>query len=113
MSNQAASDVFGALGEPNRRRILELLHDGDRSVGALALQLPVGRPAVSRHLKVLSDAGLVRSRSAGTRNLYALAPEGLAVAQQWLVGTWDRELAEYVRAVEAASAEEHAGGTDD
>src|SRR5438309_12105105 len=98
MSNEAANAVFDALGEPNRRRILERLRDGDRSVGALALALPIGRPAVSRHLKVLGDAGLVRSRSVGTRNLYALAPGGLAVAQQWLVGTWDHALAAYAQA---------------
>jgi DNA-binding transcriptional ArsR family regulator len=111
MSNEADA-VFDALGEPNRRRILELLRQGDHTVGALALDLPIGRPAVSRHLKVLSDAGLVRSRSAGTRNLYALAPEGLAAAQQWLVGTWDRALAEYARAVEAANARTEGGATD-
>jgi DNA-binding transcriptional ArsR family regulator len=111
MSNQSDA-VFDALGEANRRRILELLRQGDQTVGALALDLPIGRPAVSRHLKVLSDAGLVRSRSAGTRNLYALAPDGLAAAQQWLVGTWDRALAEYARAVEAALTDDERRGTD-
>src|SRR5580692_7470746 len=85
MSNQSAEQVFDALGEPVRRRILELLRDGPTPVGKLAEQLPVGRPAVSKHLRVLSNAGLITRRSVGTRNLYALAPGGLAAAQQWLV----------------------------
>src|SRR3984885_7963507 len=99
MSTQSAEMVFDALGEPVRRRILEVLRDGPVPVGKLADQLPVGRPGVSKHLRVLSDAGLISHRSAGTRNLYALAPGGLAPAQQWLTGTWDRALdafADYV-----------------
>ena len=89
MGNQSADVVFDALGEPVRRRILELLRDGPTPVGRLAERLPVGRPAVSKHLRVLSDAGLIEYRSAGTRNLYALAPDGMAIAQQWLVRTWE------------------------
>jgi len=99
MSNQSAEQVFDALGEPVRRRILELLRDGPTPVGKLAEQLPVGRPAVSKHLQVLSHAGLITRRSVGTRNLYALAPGGLAAAQQWLVQTWDTVLAAYARQV--------------
>jgi DNA-binding transcriptional ArsR family regulator len=99
MSNQSAEQVFDALGEPVRRRILELLGDGPTPVGKLAEQLPVGRPAVSKHLRVLSNAGLITRRSVGTRNLYALAPGGLAAAQQWLVQTWDTVLAAYARQV--------------
>ena len=95
MSDQAAEAVFDALGEPVRRRILELLHDGPTPVGRLAEQLPVGRPAVSKHLRVLSDAGLIERRSRGTRNLYALAPGGLATAQQWLTATWDTVLSAF------------------
>ena len=91
MSNQSADMVFDALGEPVRRRILELLRDGPVPVGELADQLPVGRPGVSKHLRVLSDAGLITHRSVGTRNLYALAPGGLAVAQQWLVYTLSKD----------------------
>jgi predicted ArsR family transcriptional regulator len=100
MSNQSADAVFDALGEPVRRRILELLHDGPVPVGRLAEQLPVGRPAVSKHLKVLSDVGLVGHRSSGTRNLYLLAPSGLAVAQQWLVSMWTTVLDAYADEVE-------------
>src|SRR5580700_4060167 len=99
MSNQAADAVFDALGEPVRRRILELLHEGPTPVGQLTNRLPVGRPAVSKHLRVLSDAGLVRHRSSGTRNLYSLAPDGAAAAQQWLVQTWDRVLSAYAAEV--------------
>jgi len=95
MSNQTADAVFDALGEPVRRRILELLSDGPTPVGQLASRLPVGRPAVSKHLRVLSNAGLIEHRSAGTRNLYMLAPGGMAAAQQWLVRTWDTVLAGY------------------
>jgi DNA-binding transcriptional ArsR family regulator len=98
MSNQSADAVFDALGEPVRRRILELLREGPMPVGRLAERLPVGRPAVSKHLRVLSNAGLIQHRSAGTRNLYALAPDGMAVAQQWLVRTWDTGLAAYAAA---------------
>src|SRR5882724_8678134 len=104
MSNQANADaVFGALGEPVRRRILELLRDGPTPVGRLAERLPVGRPAVSKHLRVLSNAGLIERRSIGTRNLYALAPDGMAGAQQWLVRTWDTVLAAYAAEVSRAA----------
>jgi DNA-binding transcriptional ArsR family regulator len=114
MSNQAvfshtADAVFDALGEPVRRRILELLHEGPTPVGQLAERLPVGRPAVSKHLRVLSNAGLIEHRSAGTRNLYLLAPDGMAAAQQWLTRTWDTVLAAYaadVSRVAAAPGEE-------
>jgi DNA-binding transcriptional ArsR family regulator len=101
MSNHSEA-VFDALGEPVRRRIVELLRDGPRPVGELAAHLPVGRPAVSKHLRVLSDAGLVQHTSRGTRNLYALAPPGLTTAQQWLVGVWDSALNSYADAVRAA-----------
>ena len=84
-----ADAVFDALGEPVRRRILELLHEGPTPVGRLAERLPVGRPAVSKHLRVLTNAGLIERHPAGTRNLDALAPDGMAAAQQWLIQTWD------------------------
>ena len=99
MSNQ--SDLaLDALGDPTRRRIVELLATGPRPVGELAADLPVGRPAVSKHLKVLEGAGLVQHRSHGTRNLYALAPEGLVDLQQWLVATWDDVLGAFAEYVE-------------
>src|SRR3954471_4571870 len=100
MSNQSSFDaVLDALGDPTRRRIVERLRGGPAPVGELAADLPVGRPAVSKHLKVLEGAGLVEHRSVGTRNLYALAPQGFTALQQWLVGTWDEALAAYADAV--------------
>lgn len=112
MSNQSADAVFDALGEPVRRRILELLHEGPTPVGKLAQRLPVGRPAVSKHLRVLSNAGLIEHRSVGTRNLYLLAPGGMAVAQQWLVRTWDSVLAAYAADVAGAAARAAPGSAD-
>jgi len=94
--------VFDALGEPVRRQIIARLRSGPTAVGRLADQLTVGRPAVSKHLRVLEGAGLVHHESRGTRNLYALAPEGMVVAQQWLVGMWDTALASYANAVDEA-----------
>ena len=96
MSNQTADAVFDALGDPTRRRIVERLQPGPLAVGELAADLPVGRPAVSKHLKVLEGAGLVEHHSVGTRNLYALAPPGFAALQQWLVGTWDAALSAWM-----------------
>jgi DNA-binding transcriptional ArsR family regulator len=111
MSNHSATaaradDVFDALGDPTRRQIIARLRPGPTPVGKLADQLTIGRPAVSKHLRVLEGAGLVRHESRGTRNLYALAPEGMAVAQQWLVGMWDTALAAYADAVDAAVEEQ-------
>jgi DNA-binding transcriptional ArsR family regulator len=105
MSNQRADQIFDALGEPVRRRIVELLRDGPTPVTALASRLPVGRPAVSKHLRVLGDAGLVEYTTAGTRNLYVLAPDGLAAAQQWLVSAWDSALAAYASDAAALARE--------
>jgi DNA-binding transcriptional ArsR family regulator len=100
MSNQSASDAaFDALGDPMRRRIVDRLRPGPLPVGEIAAGLPVGRPAVSKHLKILEGAGLVEHHSVGTRNLYALAPPGFVALQQWLVGTWDEALAAYAAAV--------------
>jgi len=102
MSNHSTAEAaLDALGDPMRRRMLELLRSGPRPVGELAADLPIGRPAVSKHLRVLEGAGLVQHRSEGTRNLYALAPEGLTGVQQWLVGVWDTALAAFAQFVEA------------
>lgn len=99
----SADRVFAALGEPVRRDIIARLRGGPMPVGKLADRLTVGRPAVSKHLRVLGEAGLVRHESRGTRNLYALAPEGMVAAQQWLVTMWDTALTGYAEAVEAAA----------
>ncbi len=100
-STALADAVFDALGDPMRRRIVETLRDGPLPVGTLAERLPVGRPAVSKHLRVLEGAGIVSHRSHGTRNLYALAPDGLAPLQQWLVALWDERLASFAAYVES------------
>jgi len=102
MSDQstARDAVFDALGHPMRRRMLELLRAGPRPVGELASELPIKRPAVSKHLRVLEGAGLVQHRSRGTRNLYVVAPEGLQHAQRWLTDVWDIALSEFATYVE-------------
>ena len=79
---------FEALGDPNRRAIVELLGDGDRSVQQLADALPISRPAVSRHLRLLKEAGLVTDRAEGTRRLYRLHDEGMEAAKAYLETVW-------------------------
>jgi len=76
------------LSDPTRRRVFEKLRSGPQSVGVLARGLPVSRPAVSQHLKVLKDAGLVGDRSEGTRRVYYIDPEGLGELRRWLDGFW-------------------------
>ncbi len=88
----SAEQIFDALGDPTRRQILQALSSGAQPVGELAQRLPVRRPAVSKHLRVLEGAGLVSYETSGTRHLYALAPEGYVAAQQWFVETWDTVL---------------------
>jgi DNA-binding transcriptional ArsR family regulator len=84
-----------ALSDPTRRAIVEALRDEPLPVGALARRLPVSRPAVSQHLRVLSDAGLVTAEPAGTRRVYRLAPEGLEALRRWLDRLWDDALVAY------------------
>jgi DNA-binding transcriptional ArsR family regulator len=84
----AAPDPFDALGDPKRRAILALLGTHDRSVQQLANALPISRPAVSRHLRVLKEAGLVTDRSEGTRRLYALDDDGLDAVQAYIEQVW-------------------------
>lgn len=81
-------DPFGALGDGNRRAIVELLRSGDRSVQQLADALPISRPAVSRHLRLLKDAGLVTDRAEGTRRVYRLHDEGIAAVHRYLEQVW-------------------------
>lgn len=105
MSNQSpAHAALDALGDPTRRQIIEALRAGPIAVGALTEALPVRRPAVSKHLKVLEGAGLVRHHSVGTRNLYALAPDGLDVVQRWLVEQWDGALRAFANHVERTTS---------
>ena len=81
-------EAFEALGDPNRRAIIELLRTGDRSVQELADELPISRPAVSRHLRLLKEAGLVTDRAEGTRRLYRLHDEGPEAVRAYLEQVW-------------------------
>jgi DNA-binding transcriptional ArsR family regulator len=94
------ADALTALGEPTRRAIFERLADRPRAVGELASELPVSRPAVSQHLKVPKDAGLVIDRRAGNRRIYQLDPEGLAALRAELDRFWSKALATYKQVVE-------------
>jgi DNA-binding transcriptional ArsR family regulator len=89
-----------ALGDPTRRVIFERLADGPRAVGELASELPVSRPAVSQHLKVLKEAGLVVDRQEGTRRVYQLNPEGLAALRAYFDRFWNQALAAFKSVVE-------------
>jgi DNA-binding transcriptional ArsR family regulator len=96
---------LAALADPTRRAIFERLADGPRAVGELADELPVSRPAVSQHLKVLKHAGLVVDRPAGTRRIYQLDPDGLGALRAYLDHFWDQALAGYRAAVEQPAKE--------
>jgi DNA-binding transcriptional ArsR family regulator len=85
---ERAGDPFEALGDPNRRQILNLLTGGQRSVQEIAAELPISRPAVSRHLRLLKEAGLVAERPEGTRRLYHLQEQGLQAVQAYLEQVW-------------------------
>ena len=90
-----AADPFAALGDPNRRRIVQLLAGGERSVGELAGELPISRPAVSRHLRLLKDAGLVREDAKGARRIYRLHDEGAAAVEAFLREMWGDAVARF------------------
>ena len=99
-------DALGALGDPTRRAILACLAERPRAVGELAEELPVSRPAVSQHLKVLKSAGLVTERAAGTRRIYRLNPAGVAALRDQLETFWNRALASYQDLAEQPEVEE-------
>ena len=100
----ATTNGFSALGDPTRRAIFERLAGRPRSVGELAAELPVSRPAVSQHLKVLKEAGLVSDRAEGTRRMYRVNPGGVGAMRDYLDRFWDQALTAFKGAVE---------GTDD
>ena len=87
--------ALASLADPTRRKILEQLRDGPRSVGAIAEKLPVSRPAVSQHLKVLKSAGLVIDRAEGTRRVYYIDPHGLGPLRAWFDQFWDQALTNF------------------
>ncbi len=91
----APTQLHAALGDPTRESIVRLLAEGERSVGEIAERLPVSRPAVSKHLRLLEGAGLVRFRSEGNRNVYALDPDALAALRDEVDALWRSALARY------------------
>jgi DNA-binding transcriptional ArsR family regulator len=95
MAYADAAEVLDALGDPTRRAVLDLLREGERAVGELAARLPVSRPAVSQHLRVLRGAGLVTDRRDGTRRLYRVDPEGLGALRTYLESYWSDVLAAF------------------
>lgn len=96
-----AHRIISAFADPTRRAVFERLRDGPRSVGEIAKGLPVTRPAVSQHLKVLKDAGAVGDRSEGTRRIYYIDPKGLGAMRAWLDQFWESALDAFALAVEA------------
>jgi DNA-binding transcriptional ArsR family regulator len=103
MTNQTSG--LGALGDPTRRAIFERLAERPQAVGELARELPVSRPAVSQHLKVLKDVGLVIDRPAGARRIYQLDPDGVGDLRAYLDQFWSQALAAYKEAVEQRDEE--------
>jgi DNA-binding transcriptional ArsR family regulator len=99
--------VLEALGDPTRRAIVNVLGPGPLAVGELAARLPVSRPAVSQHLRVLERAGLVRGTPSGRRRLYALDRRGFCAARDWLDGFWTKGLADFAALAEATWNEGH------
>ena len=98
MTNQSAALL--ALGDPTRLAIIEYLVEGPRAVVELARELPVSRPAVSQHLRILKDAGLVLDEAAGNRRIYRVDPDALAALRGQLDRFWEKALAAYKTAVE-------------
>jgi DNA-binding transcriptional ArsR family regulator len=99
-------DRIGVLGDPTRRAIFEIVAERARPVGEIAAQLPVTRPAVSQHLKVLKEAGLVTHRANGTRRIYRVDPAGLDELRTYFERFWTKALAEFRDAVERSNEED-------
>jgi DNA-binding transcriptional ArsR family regulator len=105
-------DPFEALGDPNRRAIVELLGTGGRTVREIADALPISRPAVSRHLRLLKNAGLVIDEPRGTRRIYQLHDRGVEAVQAYLAGVWGEAAARFrLPAYRAACVELTSGGS--
>lgn len=89
------TDPFEALGDAHRREILRLLSEEDLAVGQIAASLPISRPAVSRHLRLLKDAGMVAERAEGTRRIYHLEQEGADAVRAYLEAVWGEAAARF------------------
>ncbi|MCE3553226.1 metalloregulator ArsR/SmtB family transcription factor [Pseudonocardia sp. RS11V-5] len=94
---------LGLLGDPSRRAIFELLARRPSSVRELADALPISRPAVSQHLRMLREGGLVVSRAEGTRRIYRIDPEGVGALRTWLEGVWSAALTDFQKTAEATA----------
>ena len=97
--------ALSALADPTRRRVYERLRSGPKAVGAIARGMPVSRPAVSQHLKILKNAGLVSERAAGTRRIYRLNPTAVAALRDQLDAFWRRALESYADIADPATEE--------
>jgi len=104
--------MMSALGDPTRQAIFDRLSDGALPVGKLAAGMPISRPAVSQHLKVLRQVGLVRDQQIGTRRLYQVDPQGLAVLRTYLDQFWERSLAAFQSAAESGAKPEESSRHD-
>src|SRR5919201_4922351 len=104
----AYGQAIAALADPSRRTVFGRLRDGPRPVVELAQGLPVSRPAVSQHLRVLKDAGLVREHRRGTRNFYSVNGDGLAELRDYFERYWDEALAAFKEAAEKGEADDSA-----
>jgi DNA-binding transcriptional ArsR family regulator len=102
-------DGLAALGDPTRRAIFESLARGPKAVGELAAELPVSRPAVSQHLRVLKDAGLVTDRADGTRRIYQVRQQGLQAIHGYLDQMWGHAMAAFQEAAERISDQQPTG----
>jgi DNA-binding transcriptional ArsR family regulator len=96
----AYGNALAALADPTRRTVFERLRSGPHAVAEIARGMPVSRPAVSQHLKVLKEAGLVADRPEGTRRVYYIDPDGLGALRHWLDQFWDQALAAFQAEVE-------------
>ncbi|MFT3710943.1 MAG: metalloregulator ArsR/SmtB family transcription factor [Archangium sp.] len=106
MANVSVSDAFVALGDPTRRAIFERVANRPQSVGSITKRMDVSRPAVSQHLKVLKDAGLVTDRQDGTKRIYALDLRGLSTMRGYLDKFWDKALTAFQLALEEEEDDE-------
>lgn len=97
-------DALDALGDPNRRAIVEILSSGGRSVQQIADQLPISRPAVSRHLRLLKTAGLVSDQTQGTRRIYELRAEGVEAIRRYFAEIWDEAINRFTTLSENTAA---------
>ena len=105
--------ALAALGDPTRRAIFECLARGPKAVGQLASDLPVSRPAVSQHLRVLKEAGLVADRADGTRRIYQIQPQGMRAIHDYLDQMWGQALTSFQAAAVRAAAGAEDGTSDD